>query len=363
MDDFGRLYDLARDRSRDGRHALVQAVTAIGLDPARALGEPERALVSDILHQLIRDTEREVRQALAERLAGEPAAPREVVVALAGDEIAVARPVLGRSPVLTEADLLALVEGHPDDHRAAIAGRPALVPSVCDALIARGGEAVLLALLANAAACASPAGLVRLADRARAAEPLQAPLLRHPRLGPALGPELALRLHWFVSAALRGELLARHRIPAERLDAALEAAVADLAGAVRRARVPTAETAALARRLVAGGAALAPLLVQALRLGSVPLFALLLGEAAGLPEATVEAQAAAPGGEDLAVSCRAAGIDKAAFASIFLLSRRARPGDQVVDPRELSRVLALYDRLTPAGAAALLRRLGDGGRA
>jgi len=33
------------------------------------------------------------------------------------------------------------------------------------------------------------------------------------------------------------------------------------------------------------------------------------------------------------------------FASIFLLSRSARPGDKVVDPRELTRILDLYDRI------------------
>jgi hypothetical protein len=33
------------------------------------------------------------------------------------------------------------------------------------------------------------------------------------------------------------------------------------------------------------------------------------------------------------------------FASIFLLSRSARPGDKVVDPSELTRVLDLFDRI------------------
>ncbi len=52
-----------------------------------------------------------------------------------------------------------------------------------------------------------------------------------------------------------------------------------------------------------------------------------------------------PGGEGLAIACRAVEVSKADFASIFLLSRSARPGDKVVDPSELTRVLDLYDRI------------------
>jgi hypothetical protein len=52
-----------------------------------------------------------------------------------------------------------------------------------------------------------------------------------------------------------------------------------------------------------------------------------------------------PGGEGLAIACRAVDISKVDFASIFLLSRSARPGDKIVDPSELTRVLDLYDRI------------------
>jgi len=63
-----------------------------------------------------------------------------------------------------------------------------------------------------------------------------------------------------------------------------------------------------------------------------------------------------PGGEGLAIACRAADITKPDFASIFLLSRSARPGDKVVDPNEASRVLNFFDRIVPKTARKVVER-------
>ena len=63
-----------------------------------------------------------------------------------------------------------------------------------------------------------------------------------------------------------------------------------------------------------------------------------------------------PGGEALAIVCRAIGIDKPDFATIFMLSRKAHSGDRVTNPRELSKVLEFFDRLKPDIARKVLSR-------
>jgi hypothetical protein len=60
----------------------------------------------------------------------------------------------------------------------------------------------------------------------------------------------------------------------------------------------------------------------------------------------IDSIVAETGGRGLAVICRSLGIDKPGFVSIFLLSRGARPGDQIVHPRELSFALSSFDRLS-----------------
>jgi hypothetical protein len=52
----------------------------------------------------------------------------------------------------------------------------------------------------------------------------------------------------------------------------------------------------------------------------------------------------------MAVACRASGIDKPVFAAMFLLARRARPGDKTVDPMELPSALMFFDTLDIASA-------------
>jgi hypothetical protein len=60
-------------------------------------------------------------------------------------------------------------------------------------------------------------------------------------------------------------------------------------------------------------------------------------------------------GEDLAIVCRALGIDKLLFASIFLLSHKDHPAESKVGPRDLSRVTAFYDRITDESARQVLQ--------
>ena len=58
----------------------------------------------------------------------------------------------------------------------------------------------------------------------------------------------------------------------------------------------------------------------------------------------------------MAIACKAAQITKADFASIFLLSRQARPGDKTVDPQELPVALNIFDRIRDETAAMVVQR-------
>jgi hypothetical protein len=97
------------------------------------------------------------------------------------------------------------------------------------------------------------------------------------------------------------------------------------------------------------------LLIQVLREGEIPLFEAMYAKITELPAETIRILLYEPGGEQLAVASKAAEISKPDFASIFLLSRQGRPGDQTVDPEELSRVLAYYDTLSKDMAADEVR--------
>jgi uncharacterized protein (DUF2336 family) len=110
----------------------------------------EIALADDIFRMLVRDTEKQVRQALADELAHCEDVPHDVMLALAGQEESIALPVLQYSPVLTEADLIELVQGTKEASRwFAVAQRRSISEKVSDCLLKTGHKQVLQLVIAN----------------------------------------------------------------------------------------------------------------------------------------------------------------------------------------------------------------------
>src|SRR5579871_1083322 len=142
-----------------------------------AFSDYERNLASDILKRLSKDVEMDIRIRLAVRLADDPVAPNELIILLADDSIEVARPVLARSPVLTDADLVRIVQNGSGDHQVVIAERPAIGESVTAALARSACEAAVIALLRNQTAKFSRETFEHLSERARNTSVLQEPLI------------------------------------------------------------------------------------------------------------------------------------------------------------------------------------------
>jgi Uncharacterised protein conserved in bacteria (DUF2336) len=168
------LQMLARAPGR--RDALLRELTDIFVESQR--NPRERELFDDVVDQVLDFVDAPARQHLAERLAMRADAPHRVMVRLAADAIAIAAPVLARSPVLTDDDLITLAREKSQDHLAAIARRGSLPASVTDVLIARARADVLEAVAANPAARFSASGAEALVDKARDRETLWRRLAR-----------------------------------------------------------------------------------------------------------------------------------------------------------------------------------------
>ncbi|MEM6490950.1 MAG: DUF2336 domain-containing protein, partial [Pseudomonadota bacterium] len=332
-------------------------IGALYVEHGETLSEDELEITADILRSLIRDVELPVRRALAEKLAQAPNAPRELVVFLANDAIEVAYPVLMRSTVLDEGDLIEIARLRTMQHRLAIAARDDVTAAVAEALAAphapRGEIDVLRTLLENPGAEIGSETMDFLVDQARTAEPLRAPMLSRRELDAGQ----AKRLYWVVSAALRRRILESFEIDAAELDEQLQDAVA---GLIAEDADPTKtrdnSDEAIAQKLKADGTLNPMIMIQVLRQGRVPLFEAMFAEMVGLRRAIAQRVIYGEGGEALAVACRSLDIDKPSFASLFLLSRRARADQAGVDPMELSRALAVFDELNAERAAKMVKR-------
>ncbi len=351
--ELAELSVMAQDRSPEARRSLVGRVTDFYFRRAEELNPRELALVTDILRQLLRDSARDVRRALAEKLAEEAAAPRDLIIALANDDLPVARTVLTRSPVLNDGDLVAVIRSHGPQHQRAVAVRPALSVAVTDALVDAGDTEVISVLLGNQGAVMGEGAMSRLVERSRTIEVWRGLLLERPEMQ----RDLALRMYAWVSANLREQILSSYNIDPTQLDNYLSETIDGLTRASARHQAITADMMDRARRMIERGEMTPQALVEVLRRGDVMLFCALLGGMANLPGERIRGMIDESGGRELAAVCRAVGISGQVFASLFLLSRRARPGEQLVDQLELSRALAFHSRLSEGEAMAELDRL------
>jgi uncharacterized protein (DUF2336 family) len=192
-----------------------------------------------------------------------------------------------------------------------------------------------------------------LVDQSKRVDTYQNPLLKRPDLE----PELAKKMYWWVSAALRQHIVKNFKVDAADLDETLETTVKnviDRHGVSGEAE--NSKSARLADRLAEDGKITPRMLVQVLRQGEIPLFEAMFAKISGLRPRLLRRMLFEPGGEALAILCKAVSIDKTDFASIFMLSRKARNTDRVTNPQDLKRILELFDRIQPDAADRMLKK-------
>lgn len=351
-DDFELLLSMARDKSAAGRKALMTAVSDLFFDKGEVLSDRERALMSDILRQIIHDVEMSVRRELANRLVKVRNAPHDLVMTLANDEIEVAHPILIDSDILHDADLVEIIQHRTMQHQLAIAMRKYLSESVTDALVETGNSDVIKTMLENPNARLSKTTMEYLVEQAKRMDTYQNPLLRRPDLE----PDLAKRMYWWVSAALRQHIVEHFDIDPAELDETIETTVKDLMSTETAPASSASKPIELAEHLDKEGKITADLMVKVLRQGEIPLFEAMFARRSGLRLRLLRRLLFEPGGEALAVACKGIDVPKSDFATIFMLTRKARSNSSVMNPRELTRVLALYDRVRPESARAMIVR-------
>jgi uncharacterized protein (DUF2336 family) len=154
------------------RAVTVSRLTDLFLVTAQGLTEEQIGVFDVVIGRLAAEIETRARAELSHRLADLGNAPHGVVRMLSLDEIDVARPVLTRSPRLTEEDLLAVASRKSQDHLLALTERPVLSEPVTDFLVLRGDRKVSLAVAGHPAAQLSRRGMSLLVTRARRDESL-----------------------------------------------------------------------------------------------------------------------------------------------------------------------------------------------
>lgn len=172
-----------------------------------------RRMTYEALELLARDQIPKIRAILSDTLKDVANAPPEVIRRLARDaELAVAAPVLQFSPVLTDEDLLEIIETGPiPGALSAISKRSVVNVRVADAIAATEDVDAIAVLLANPSAQIREETLDRLVDRAADIDQWHQPLCNRPQLH----SKAAAKLARFVASNLLQALAERKDLPAD----------------------------------------------------------------------------------------------------------------------------------------------------
>ncbi|MBT3400390.1 MAG: DUF2336 domain-containing protein [Rhodospirillaceae bacterium] len=350
--DVDALLRLSRDRSAAARRELVEIIGDLFFDKDRVLNERERVAMGEILRQLIHDVEISVRKHLAIRLSDEPDAPSELVFALANDNAEIAHPILMRSDVLKDPQLIEIIRNRDLEHQLSVAMRTSVSETVADVLVETEEVTVIERLLENPGAEIGQKTMAYLVEQSQRVDAFQNPLIRRKDLP----KKLAERMYWWVSGALRTEILDRHDLDASQLDDVMESAIE---AAVRSDSELTPGGAAASRlvaQLVEQHGISAELMIEVLQAGEIALFEHMVEQATRLRQPLVRRLIYESGGEGLAIVCRAMGYTVAEFLILAELCRAARPQRSEEYPVTRMKPDAFYELIHPAAAGLVLDR-------
>ena len=312
---------LARQATTASRSGLAQSVVVLFDAPEASLSPQARAMAYDILHMIVRDIEKSARQDISRRLAERDDAPHDLIRFLAGDAIEVAFPVLAKSGVLDDADLLEIIRACTKEHSLAIAARPSVSPPVTDALIMTDAEDVIVAVLKNQGSEIAPGTMVRLAEKAQKVQTIREPLV----VRREMNPELALRLFLLVSTALREYILQHFKFDRDAVNQLCDQIMLDEIEHFANDGLNKGELSKRISAMIKNKGKLTPeMLILALREGEVNTFVTLFARMTDLKHHMIDRLLFDPTGKGLAIACKSLGAGKIAFVSLFTLGQKIR---------------------------------------
>ncbi|MGN6514862.1 MAG: DUF2336 domain-containing protein [Rhizomicrobium sp.] len=351
MSSMARLAQLAANPQEVGRDEIYVAIASLYRAQSSYLSERERGLMREILLKLSHDVEMAVRIALAERLADDEEAPADLILMLCDDSIEIARPVIMRSRKLTDHDILKFVGQASVAHQETVAQRPNIGEPVTEVLAKSEAESVLVALVRNATARIGDSAFQTIVEKSRQIESLQTPLVHRADLPPVLATQMC---DW-VSEALKNHITASFSAPKAA------AAVEPVSIALRQppaAGQPAQggdNTQKLVEKLYTAGQLKAGFLLRVLHQGQIDMFDVAFARLVGMELNNFKRAFYQHGPRAVALACRAAGIDRAVFATVFNLSRQGRCVSTTISPEQRTEVENVFKVFTRSDAIAVFQ--------
>ena len=339
------------------RRALMKRLADVVCLPGSRVNAFERAMTADLLVEMLRDAAVGDRVKVARRLSNLTEIPHTLLRLLLADDIAVARPLLEDCLHLPDGDLVRCARDATPEHRRLIAQRRHVGELLSEALVEAGETPVVEALLRNDKAELSQPGVEMVVAATRDQPELIPHLLRRPELRPSH----AYVMFWWADGDARRIILQRFAVSRE----VLQEAAADVFPMMaeegwqdplarkalqfieRRQRNRAAVERSPYENLEAA--------VEAHASGLTRHGVEEISYLSGLKPTTGAKIFTDPGGEPLAVLCKATGLPKASLRQLWRGLRRPETDESGGTAAGFERVLIAYDTIAVDRAQTVLR--------
>jgi uncharacterized protein (DUF2336 family) len=342
---------------RRSRTTLLKRLADVVCLPTSRINAFERSMTADLLVEMLRDANVVEREKVARRLAMLNEIPGVLVRLLLRDELPVARALLVDCEKLSDADLISCLYQTSMEHRRLIGQRRGVSEVVADALIDMAEPAVIETLLRNELVKISHQGVENVVAATRDATHLIPLLLRRAELRPSH----AYVMFWWADADARRTILQRFAVSREILQDAVGDVFA-LASAEGWQDPLSRKALQFIERRQRNRAAIAKSpyesldeAVAAAENGITREIAEEISYLSGLKPMTGAKIFTDPGGEPLAIICKATGLPRNCIRQLWRGLRRQEVDRNGQIDHALERVLTVYDAIAVDRAQTVLR--------
>ena len=335
---------LSTESSSDKRREVLHRVTDLFFLTNDQQSPDDVLTFGNVMERIAYELEVEARAELSERISSIDKAPRHLVCRLAGDDITVAKPVLERSRVLTDDDLVRIAQTKGQTHLHAIAKRDSLAAPVTDVIVERGENPVLLEVTKNQGAEFTNDCLVSLAEKARD----NAELLTALGTRKDVQPELMVKIKQRVAQRLKSEMAGKYtRADMAELDSLIEKGTENLDLEGLKNSNDELQMRAQKDQLTEDE------IIQLARAQRLPETVHALSVLTGLNDQMVSYCLLKADVAALGIICKASGFK----STTFLMLLQTRNGKEGIPARDVARAMREYEALSTANANRTLRFL------
>lgn len=325
--------DVARlltDRSPDTRVSTAEKIASEFTQGN--LSQRERTLAVEIFRLMMQDAETRVRQALAQELKACPYLPHELAQLMAHDVEQVAVPVLQFSAVLTDADLVDIVQTLNRSKQRAVAKRSRVSAAVSAALVDHGDSEVVIELLRNTGATIDEPALIQAVQKHGGDDAVMRPLVDRAELPLTVAERLVTK----VSEEMRRVLVLRHKMSDDLAQSLTRRTRERVTVGMLNPGISDTEVQRIVAQLRTEGRLTPSLLLRMLCEGDLRFFEAAMATLAGIPWLNAARLIHDAGQRGLAALCRASGLPDQLYPAVAaaLMVARETAHDAGDDDRE-----------------------------